>query len=236
MRTAYARGNPVFVLPTPGRWDDERPMDAWLAAHAAIAPRAGFDQPKTIAARRLRGGCRDLGVCDEGRDQGRRARLVGGRDHDGHPSAAVGKLPARDAARAGLDRRLRRVALDDPTEYFKGTVPTTFCPLHQSPSFMDRLAGAFGIERGLPVSAEATGLPAPPPARTSGSVPAPSAVSSGDPAEPKVDEPKKKRGFWSRVFGKGKDDKDKKDKQQDPRKQDPVKPDPKKPPSRPPGL
>ncbi len=81
------------------------------------------------------------------------------------------------------------------TEYFvKGTQPTEICHLH-SPSFTDRLAGIFGKDVGMPISAEAAGLP---PATTSTSgTPGAAATPAEATAENKAEEPKKKRGFWS---------------------------------------
>ena len=94
------------------------------------------------------------------------------------------------------------------TEYFvKGTQPTELCPLHPSPSFMDRIAGLFGGgDSNKPVRADDAGLPtsqtgttgahrsprtrARAPARRAGE-----GRSRGDAT--------KKRGFWARVFGKG---------------------------------
>ena len=103
------------------------------------------------------------------------------------------------------------------TEYFvKGTEPTGTCPYHAAPSFMDRLAGVFGGgDEQRPVSAEAVGVPEPRPTSTSGSPavapPPPAPAAPPATAKPeKPDEEKKKRGFWSRVFGRDKKDDPKK--------------------------
>jgi hypothetical protein len=107
------------------------------------------------------------------------------------------------------------------TEYFvKGTQPTTICPLHASPSFMDRLAGLFGKDGEKPVAADQAGLP-PAGVSTTGATPPPAAPAV-QPEEKKKDEKadegnKKKRGFWSKLFGVGKD-KDDKDKKNDKKK------------------
>ena len=109
------------------------------------------------------------------------------------------------------------------TEFFiRGTQPDSLCPLHASPSLLDRLAGVFGAgDAGRPVSSDELGLP-PTAARTSGTAAPPAGTPGATPGETpptqKVEEPKKKRGFWGRLFGKG-DDKDKKD----PKKEDPKK-------------
>jgi hypothetical protein len=113
------------------------------------------------------------------------------------------------------------------TEYFvKGTQPTTECPLHPSGSFMDRLAGVFGVGHPeSPVPADEAGLP---PVRTgtSGVSRPPSAPPDVRPAEPEIrpdaEERPKKRGFWARVFGKGGDKKkeEKKDEKRNEKKDD----------------
>jgi penicillin-binding protein 1A len=122
------------------------------------------------------------------------------------------------------------------TEYFvRGTQPSDTCALHQPISFMDRLAGIFGKESGTPVSAEELGLPAPHPASTTGSAPPASTADRREVApeagraETSVEEPKKKRGFWSRIFGRGDKD-DEKRKEEERKKQEQ-----KKPSGRPPG-
>ena len=128
------------------------------------------------------------------------------------------------------------------TDYFvRGTQPTTVCPLHDSPSLLDRLAGAFGKDSGhAPIPADEAGLPAPAPSSTSGNASS-AAVGSDKPHEAGADErageePKKKKGFWSRVFGDKKSDDEKKQdedrrkaeeerkKQEDKRKRDDKKP------------
>jgi len=72
------------------------------------------------------------------------------------------------------------------------------------------------VPAGTPAPADQATLPTPAPSATSGAVPAPNAVTGGTVEDGK----KKKRGFWSRLFGIGddkndekkKDDKDKKPK------------------------
>ncbi len=89
------------------------------------------------------------------------------------------------------------------TEYFaSGTEPTTTCDIHASRGLFGSIAAAFkGDAESSPPHVEDTGLP-PVATATSGS-----AVATAEP--PKVEQPqKKKRGFWSRVFGIGRDDDD----------------------------
>jgi hypothetical protein len=111
------------------------------------------------------------------------------------------------------------------TEYFvKGTQPTDICPLHEARSFMDAIAGAFGKESGPPpVPVAGTSLPPSAPASTSGSPAAepPVAAETKTSAPTEEPQPQKKRGFWSRVFGVGRDksEEDRK-KEEERRKQD----------------
>ncbi len=89
------------------------------------------------------------------------------------------------------------------TEYFvRGTEPTQSCDLHPTRGFFGHVASIFtGSEKPTPPRiAEVV----PPPAAVQ---PAPSA-NRGEPTQATPEPPKKKRGFWSRVFGvgKGRDD------------------------------
>jgi penicillin-binding protein 1A len=107
------------------------------------------------------------------------------------------------------------------TEYFvKGTQPTEECPLHQDRSFIDALAGVFGRETSPPpVPVDATGVPAQGRTSTTGEV-APQAPEAAPPAATaeKPEEPRK-RGFWSRLFGRG-DDPDQKKKEEEEKKRE----------------
>jgi len=88
------------------------------------------------------------------------------------------------------------------TEYFvKGTEPYDECPLHRGTGLLTRLGGLFGGGSGpQPVAESASPLPEhgvpPPNAATTAAAPAASAERAD-----KDDEPKKKRGFWGRIFG-----------------------------------
>ena len=102
------------------------------------------------------------------------------------------------------------------TDYFaRGASPIEMCPLHTGESLMARVGGFFGSDhKETPESASALGLP-----NTPASAPVVPAVA-GEPAQPPAaraeEQPKKKRGFWARLFGK-------RDKPDD-RKTDPPKP------------
>ena len=120
------------------------------------------------------------------------------------------------------------------TEYFvRGTQPTTTCPLHEAPGFMDRLAGVFGKDSGNPVPAGEVGSRLPPPTSTSGASATPAAPEPKPEQKVETEEPKKKRGFWSRIFGRGDDDKNKEEerkkeeqrkKEEERKKKPPIKP------------
>ena len=101
------------------------------------------------------------------------------------------------------------------TEYFaRDTVPSDVCDLHSRRNFLGAVASIFRDDGGAATAprADDTGLPpasGPATASTSGN------VAAVDPATATAAEPpKKKRGFWSKVFGVGKDD-DKRDEKSD---------------------
>jgi 1A family penicillin-binding protein len=91
------------------------------------------------------------------------------------------------------------------TEYFaRGTEPTTFCDQHQSLGILTRVAGFFGAvpDRPSPPQADdpsVVSTPAPAPTATSGELGRVETLPLPPPPPPK------RRGFWSRVFGIGRD-------------------------------
>ena len=116
------------------------------------------------------------------------------------------------------------------TEYFaRGTEPTTYCDLHPARGISGRIADVLGISLGsapAPVRATDPAVVAPPP-----SSPVPTAVAtsgtSGTSGTPAIDPQiapvpppqKSKRGFWSRIFGGGRNDD--RDEHRDPPDKDP---------------
>jgi hypothetical protein len=90
------------------------------------------------------------------------------------------------------------------TDYFaRGTEPTEPCDLHPTRGFFGQIATIFaGSEKPAPPRLDETGLP--PQAPTPAAAAAEAATQAAGPSEV----PKKKRGFWSRVFGRdgGKDE------------------------------
>jgi hypothetical protein len=119
------------------------------------------------------------------------------------------------------------------TEYFaRGTQPNDVCPLHPAPSLLDRLAGIFGGDSDAPLPADEIGVSSPVrPTTGSPAPPSPAAFPRPADAKPAVDkpepepqpeataeEPKKKRGFWSRLFGRdGKSGDQEEQKKEEPR-------------------
>ncbi len=91
------------------------------------------------------------------------------------------------------------------TEYFKrGTEPTTFCDLHPTRGVFEKIAGVVGIEsKPAPPRVQDTNAPA---ALAAAGAPHPDHTVEVQPVT------KKKRGFWSRIFGLGRwDDREKGD-------------------------
>ena len=92
------------------------------------------------------------------------------------------------------------------TEYFdRGTEPTSYCELHPTHGILGKLAGIFGgQDQPAPPRMEDTGTRV-----STGPNAVPAAVATGGEVHPRVEPaptPKKKRGFWSKIFGKGKAD------------------------------
>jgi penicillin-binding protein 1A len=221
--TAYRARQAGFTLPAAGKTGTTNDyLDAWFVGFTpkiVTGVWIGFDQPRTIISNGYAG---ELAVpvwasVMKVATRGSRAEWF---ERPANITAVnvcriSGKLP-----NSGCDR-VEVVSNDGSvdarsmvyTEYFvRGTQPTSVCPLHTAPSFFDRLAGVFGKDSDTPpVPAAEAGLPAPPVAGTAGVTPPPSTASARPTAparDEKVDEPKK-RGFWSRLFGRKDDDKKK---------------------------
>ncbi len=237
--TAYRARQAGFTIPAAGKTGTTNDyVDAWFVGftpHVVTGVWIGFDQPQTIIANGYGGelavpiwaGFMKTATKGQGSDwftpppevtAVNVCRLSGKLPNDGCSSVQV-------ATSEGLVETRSMVY----TEYFlKGTQPRTVCPLHPSPSFLDKLAGVFGAgDDQKPVPADQAGLPPPPAMSTSGAT-APSANSPARAEDPRAraeetPDKEKKRGFWSKVFGRGKDDdkNKKKDEQKPPEKKKP---------------
>jgi penicillin-binding protein 1A len=237
--TAYRARQSGFTLPAAGKTGTTNDyVDAWFVGftpHVVTGVWVGFDQPRTIVSNGYGG---ELAVPiwasfmkaatkgDKAEWFERPANVI-----SVNVCRVSGKLPNSGCGSVQVISRDGFVESQSMiyTDYFvRGTQPTDLCPLHAAPSLLDRLAGVFGGgDNDRAVSAEDAGLPVPRPARTSGeaatsapSSPSPSSARPANQPQPqqKVEEPKKKRGFWSRIFGRGDDDKKKDDKKNEKKK------------------
>jgi 1A family penicillin-binding protein len=221
--TAWKARREGFLLPAAGKTGTTNDyVDAWFVGYTpklVTGVWVGFDQPETIVSR---GYASDVAVPLWGRFM-----KVATRDDKPEwftpPKGLIGvqvcrvsgKLPNAGCSHVEVindagDVTERSMIV---TDYFpRGQVPIDLCPLHTGESMIGRIAGFFGPQHsGSPESASALGLPEAP--ATTPVVPA----VSGEPPQPVADrdEPvKKKRGFWSRLFGK-------RDKPDDPKKDSP---------------
>ncbi len=195
-----------FTLPAGGKTGTTNSVrDAWFVGftpHLATGVWVGFDQPRTILPNGFasniavplwtafmktatRRDAPDWIAPPPGITTADVCRLSGKLATDGCRSAEV----------VGADGQLERVSTAY-TEYFvEGTEPTTYCDLHPSRSFAGRLASLFS----------GGGPPSPPPAVNEPHDPGrervgPVTDSSMPPPPPR---PRKKRGFWARLFGIG---------------------------------
>jgi 1A family penicillin-binding protein len=212
--TGYRARQIGFTLPAAGKTGTTNDYnDAWFVGytpHIVAGVWVGFDQPKTIASG---GYAAELAVPIWASFM-KQATKGAKPDWFDRPSNVVGvnvcrlsgKLPSGGCDHVQVINR-DGVTEDRSmiyTEYFvRGTEPDVTCPLHGSPSFTERLASIFGKEPGTPVSVDQAGLP-PPAASTSGAPAHPTvapATSEASTNEHKVEEPKKKRGFWGKLFG-----------------------------------
>jgi len=92
------------------------------------------------------------------------------------------------------------------TDYFpQGKAPSEVCPLHPGHNLLSTMAGWFGKDGPKPVAAAELGLPTQSAPGVTPEPPAQDPRAAGSPSAAVGEPVKKKRGFWSRVFGKDKD-------------------------------
>jgi 1A family penicillin-binding protein len=88
------------------------------------------------------------------------------------------------------------------TEYFtRGTEPKTYCDAHSSPGILTRIAGVFGGDQHQAPRIDTVTSPVPMPPPTTATV----QPAEPETAPPTTTAPAKKRGFWGRIFGVGRD-------------------------------
>ena len=210
--TAYKARQAGFTLPAAGKTGTTNDyVDAWFVGytpHVLTGVWVGFDQPATIVANGYAG---DLAVPIWAAFM-KMATKGDKPDWFERPSNVVGvnvcrlsgKLPNVGCGNVqveGTDGLVETRSMIYTDYFLKGAQPTTLCPLHPG-----GMIGALADSAGVPIAAPAIGpRPSPAPAPTAGTIaPAsPAQVSGGTVEEPK----KKKRGFWSRLFGVGDDKK-----------------------------
>ncbi|HEY2433368.1 MAG TPA: PBP1A family penicillin-binding protein [Vicinamibacterales bacterium] len=206
--TAYKARQMGFTLPAAGKTGTTNDyVDAWFVGytpHLVTGVWVGFDQPKTIIAN---GYAADVAVPiwaafmktatrgDKADWFERPANVIGV-----NVCRLSGQLPNTGCASVltPTDNGTLEARSMVYTDYFvKGRQPTTLCPLHPLPN-----GSATMIAAGAPPGS-VPGEPAPgvtPPGVPVGTVgaspPLPGTVAPDQ-------EPKKKRGFWGRLFGRG---------------------------------
>ncbi|HXH06276.1 MAG TPA: PBP1A family penicillin-binding protein [Vicinamibacterales bacterium] len=227
--TAWRARREGFWLPAAGKTGTTNDfMDAWFVGFTpslAAGVWVGFDQPRTIIPN---GYAADLAVPMW-------ARFMKTATRGARPEwiprprnvvavnicRASGLLPNTGCGSAPvlLDTGAVETRSLIYTEYFvRGSEPRDLCPLHPAPSLLDRLVGLFGGRDEPPVRADEIGLPLggvqPPPAAAAEPGSSSPPVAGQAPA-PKPEQPeRRKRGFWSRLFGLGRDEDREKEKEE----------------------
>jgi membrane carboxypeptidase/penicillin-binding protein len=215
-----------FTLPAAGKTGTTNDFnDAWFVGftpNLVAGVWVGFDQPRTILPNGFAG---DIAVPLWAKfmkvaTQNDKAEWFP--TPSGVSTADVckisGKLPSdgcKDVEVVNKEGQLERRSMIY-TEYFaRGTEPTDVCDIHPTHGLATKIASLFGAGGG---SAEEK--PAPPQVENTTLPPSvETAATSGTRTDTEVapEAPKKKRGFWSKIFGVGKDD-DKRNDEKAPRK------------------
>ena len=213
--TAYKARAAGFVLPAAGKTGTTNDyVDAWFVGFTpslVAGVWVGFDQPQTIVSGGYGG---DLAVpvwADFMKAATAKDKAVWLKPPEDVVAVEIcrmsGRRPAEGCSQVDVvsktgETKSKSMIL---TEYFaKGTQPFDECPLHNGPGLLARIGGIFGAGTS-PGSVAASASPLPEhvvePAAVTETAPATAAAN----VKP-VEEPKKKRGFWSRIFGSRKTD------------------------------
>ena len=206
-----------FTLPAAGKTGTTNDFnDAWFVGytpHLAAGVWVGFDQPHTIVPN---GFAADIAVpawatfMKAATKNDKPEWLL---PPPGISTATVCRISGKLATEGCQDVEV--VTKDDRiehrsmiyTEYFaRGTEPTSYCDLHPTHGILTKIAAALGGETPSPARVDETGTPTPT-ATTGASAPTGAVVTEAPEMTPSAPV-KKKRGFWSRVFGLGKDSED----------------------------
>ncbi|MFN8059837.1 MAG: PBP1A family penicillin-binding protein [Vicinamibacterales bacterium] len=209
-----------FVLPAAGKTGTTNDYaDAWFVGftpHLVTGVWVGFDQPRTIISR---GYAAELAV-PLWADFMRTATKGAPADWLTPPPGIVlaevcsvsGDRPSAGCHEAHIVTTDGRSTVGSTirTDFFvAGTEPTAFCRVHPGPGLLERLARSI---LGDPHAAGEPVSMTPPPTPSPFPTPGTSSPSAGRPGstheatrDGKADDGDKKRGFWSRIFGKGRD-------------------------------
>jgi penicillin-binding protein 1A len=201
--TAWPARREGFMLPAAGKTGTTNDYhDAWFVGftpHLTAGVWVGYDQPRTIIGR---GYAAELAVPIWARFM-KAATRADKPDWFSRPrnitTARICRLSGKLATDACHDSGPDGRSTAYYENFVAGTEPTDSCPIHNPVISRPFRALAALL---MPKSASAAHAPAPPqpPAVSNDPAPAPKAV------EPQA--PPKKRGFWGRVFGVGRDKKE----------------------------
>ena len=200
--TAYKARQEGFTYPAAGKTGTTNDyVDAWFVGftpHLVTGVWVGFDKPRTIISNGFAG---ELAVPMWARFM----KQATAKDEPDTFKAPEG-LTAANVCR--LSGQLPTPACDRViTEYFaRGTIPTESCQEHSFFAVSGQLAAGYPGGSGVFGGSTAV-IPAPPQPAVH-TPDAPVAVATRAPSDivtaPETDEaPKKKRGFWGRLFGRG---------------------------------
>ena len=208
-----------FTLPAAGKTGTTNDFnDAWFVGytpHLAAGVWVGFDQPHTIVPN---GFAADIAVpawatfMKAATKNDKPEWLL---PPPGITTATVCRISGKLATEGCQDVEV--VTKDDRiehrsmiyTEYFaRGTEPTSYCDLHPTRGMLTKITAALGGETPSPSPARVDETGTPTPTATSGASAPTGAVVTEAPEMTPSAPVKKKRGFWSRVFGLGKDSED----------------------------
>ena len=210
-----------FTLPAGGKTGTTNDFkDAWFVGftpNLVAGVWLGFDQPKTILANGFAG---DLAVpmwagFMKGATRGDKAEWV--RQPSGISVARVCRLSGK-LANDGCDDvevlsdagALQHRSMVYAEFFAAGTQPVDVCALHQKRGFLGQIAAAITgkpTHNASPPRLSEIGLPAPTTVQQPDGAVVVAATAPAPEAAPTEEPKKKKRGFWSKVFGINRDSK-----------------------------
>jgi len=215
--TAWKARRVGFQLPAAGKTGTTNDyVDAWFVGYTpklVAGVWIGFDKPKTIVSGGYAG---DVAVPLWGRFM--RAATKGDRPEwfatpkgliGVHVCRVSGLLPDAGCSDVEVVSNAGEVSHRSMviTDYFlRGKAPTEVCPLHPSTGVIGTIAGWCGKDGPKPVTAAELGIPteAAPGVPAEATV-APKSERPAEAARAEAEQKPKKRGFWSRVFGRKKE-------------------------------